>query len=299
MLSRRLTLMLGAGFLATPAWAAGGKINVAFAGSMGVVMDRGIGPAFTRETGVKFQGMGQAAMALAHLLISKSINSDVFVSVSAEPVKLLEQAGLVTQAVPVASTAMVLAYAPKGKFAASFAAGKTPWYEVLQSPGLRFGRTDPATDPQGQYALYTLQLAELYYRQPELATKITGKEQNPAQIFSEPSLLVRLQEGQIDATLGYESAVKSLHLPFLALPDEMNMSNPADMAAWYSKAALHMTVKGHAKTLHPGPLVFYAAALKNAVNPQGAQAFIDFMASPQGQALFARYGYASGRGPAV
>ena len=200
-----------------------------YAGSMGVVMDRGLGPAFTAKTGTQVQGMGEAAMGLAHLLAAKSMTADVFVSVSAAPIKIVEAAGLADSAVPVASTPMVLAYSPKSKFAAAFARRRRPetGRKSSTSPGLRFGRTDPSVDPQGQYVLYALQLAGLYYKSPASRKRSPARCINPQQIFAEPSLLARLQEGQIDATLGYESAVISQHCLSYALPDEINFSNPA------------------------------------------------------------------------
>ncbi len=275
---------------------AASKITVAFAGSMGVVMDQGIGPAFEAKTGIQYQGIGQAALGLAHLLAAKSLQADVFVSVSKAPIAVVEAARLVDQAVPVASTEIVLAYSPKSKFAAALAAAGDKWPQVLSQPGLRFGRTDPKTDPQGQYVLYTLQLASIYYQQPGLAAKIAGTETN---IFAEPSLLARLQDGEIDATLGYKSAVISQKLPFVKLPAEINFSNPALAKDWYSKASLTVTAKGVTKTLHPGPLVFYASALANAPNRTGAAAFVAFLQSADGQALFKKYGYDPGVGPAI
>jgi len=283
---------------ALPAFAAG-KITVAFAGSMGVVMDRGIGPAFTASTGTQFQGMGQAAMGLAHLIAGKSINPDVFVSVSAAPIKVVEAAGLATSAAPIASTSIVLAYSPKSTFASKFAdAAYDSWPEILETPGLRFGRTDPAVDPQGQYVLYTLQLAETYYKLPGLAAKIAGPTENPAEIFAEPSLLARLQEGQIDATLGYKSAVLSQHLPFITLPPEINFGSPA-FKEQYHQASLTLTAKGVTKTSHPSALVFYATVLNNAANPQAAAAFVAFLNSPAGQKILAQYGYDPGKGKPI
>ena len=278
---------------------AAGTLATVYAGSMGVVMDQGIGPAFLAKSGTTVHGIGQAALALAHLLAAKTLVADVFIPVSPGPMKIVEQAGLVAAgtAAPVASTEIVLAYSPKSRFAAAFAAAKgDAWLKVLQSPGLRFGRTDPAADPQGQYVLYTMQLAALYYKQPALASSITGAQANSAQIFAEPSLLSRLQDGEIDATLGYKSAVVSQKLPFITLPPEINFSDPALAKSWYGKAALTLTIKGVTKTLHPGLLVFYAAALKNAPNPQAARAFMAFLTGPDGQAIFARYGYGPARG---
>jgi molybdate/tungstate transport system substrate-binding protein len=60
-----------------------------------------------------------------------------------------------------------------------------------------------------------------------------------------------------------------------------------------------VTAKGVTKTLHPGALVFYAATLANAPNPQGAAAFVAFLQSAEGQALFAKYGYNPGKGAAI
>jgi molybdate/tungstate transport system substrate-binding protein len=303
-LSRRALLAASSALLATglPRAEAEGKFTVAFAGSMGVVMDEGVGPAFQVKSGAQYQGIGQAAMALAHLLSAKTMMADVFIPVSPAPMKAVEEAGLVDegQGIPVASTQIVLAYSPTSKFAAAIAKAKgADWTKILQEPGFRFGRTDPNTDPQGQYVLYTLQLAEMFYKQPGLAKAIAGADVNEAQIFTEPSLLSRLQEGQIDATLGYQSAVVSQKLPFISLPAEINFSDPSKSKDWYSKAALTVTAKGVTKTLHPGLLVFYAAALKNATNPVAAQGFVDFLASKTGQAIFAEYGYGPARGPKI
>ncbi len=289
--SRRFLLAGGACLLASPAFAAQ-AVTVAFAGSMGMVMDRGLGPAFSARTGAPFHGIGQAAMALAHLLAGKALIADVFVSVSAAPVRVVEAAGLAASAAAFASTEMVLAYAPGSAFAARFAQAETDWRAILATPGLRFGRTDPAADPQGQYVLYALQLAEAYYKLPGFAARVAGAVENPAQIFTEPSLLARLQDGQIDATLTYKSAAVSQHLPFITLPPEVNLSDPALAKGWYSRAGLRL----HGKTLHPSPLMFYAAVLKNAPNPRAGAAFAAFLSSAAGQAILTRNGYGPGMG---
>jgi molybdate/tungstate transport system substrate-binding protein len=297
-ISRRWLLAATSALAATAAGRAyaAGKITVAFAGSMGVVMDQGIGPAFEAKTGTKYQGIGQAALGLAHLLAAKSLSADVFVSVSPAPIKVVEAARLVDQAVPVASTEIVLAYSPKSKFAGAIADAGNAWPQVLSANGFRFGRTDPKTDPQGQYVLYTLQLASLYYKIPGLQDRIASAKSN---IFAETSLLAQLADGEVDATLGYESAVISQNLPYVKLPAEINFSNPALAKTWYSKASLTLTKDGVTKTVHPGPLVFYASALANAANAAGAAAFVAFLQSAEGQALFKKYGYNPGQGPTI
>ena len=276
------------------AQAAGAPLTVAYAGSMGVLMNKGIGPAFTQQTSTPFHGIGQGAFALAHLIAAKTMRADVFVSITPGPIAVLQKAGLVGHAVPVASTAMVIAYSSKSRFApelAAAAAGKMPWYKVLENKGLRFGRTDPRTDPQGRNILFTFDLAEKFYHQPGLSARILGKPINPAQIFTEPSLLARLDAGELDATSGYESAVKSLKLPFIPLPKQINLSDPTMIKPWYSKAAITLDVKGKTETLHTQPLVFYACIPDDAPNKANAQKFLALLQSAAGQNMFAQYGY--------
>ncbi|MCS3416467.1 molybdate/tungstate transport system substrate-binding protein [Pseudomonas sp. BIGb0450] len=279
-------------------------IHVTYAGSMGVVMDKALGPAFAEREHLTYQGQGEGAYGMARLLASKKVVADVFVSITPGPIEVLQKAGLVGQAVPVASTRMVIAYNPKSAFAPALEASKNAnspaWWKVLQSPGLRFGRTDAATDPQGQNIIFTVQLAEKYYRQPGLARQILGDVQNPQQVFGEGGLLTRLQAGQIDAASGYESATISAKLPYIALPDEINLSNPTFTKDWYDTVSLQLPDKnGQMQTLKPQPLVFYAAVLKNAPNPQQAQAFVSYLQSPEGLKLFEANGYGQPKGGAL
>lgn len=271
-------------------------LRVAYAGSMGVMMDGAAGPAFAHEHNATYQGTGQGSYALAHLLAAHQIQADVFVTITPGPMQVLKQVGMVTQAVPVASTQMVISYSPHSRFAADFAAaaqGKKNWYEVLSEPGMRLGRTDPSIDPQGANVLLTLQLAGDYYHHPDLLQKIAGAPQNTAQIFTEPSLMSRLEAGQIDAAISYLSAAQSHHLPTITLPDEINLGDPALQASWYDRASVALP---NGKTLKVQPLVFYAAVLGNAQQPQLGRDFVAFLQSAQGQALFREHGYSAPRG---
>ena len=299
---RRRAFLAGLSLLAMPA-RAGTVLRVAFAGSMGVVMDRVLGPAFAEANDVSYQGTGQGSYALARLIAAKTMRADVFVSITPGPVRVVQQAGLAEEAVPIASTRMVLAYAPRSRFAPAFAEaaqGHGKWWEILQTQGLRFGRTDPLTDPQGQNIIFTLELAERYYHAPGLAEAVLGPLLNPEQIFAEPSLLSRLEAGQIDASAGYHSAVASHRLPFIALPDEINLGDPAFGAEWYSHATIALPQPdGTTKVVRPQPLVFYAAVPSNAPDPALGRRFVDFLTSPQGQEMLRRGFYDSPKGGAL
>ncbi|NIF23770.1 extracellular solute-binding protein [Candidatus Pantoea multigeneris] len=293
-----------AGIGATLSVQAATDIRVTYAGSMGKVMDQSLGPAFAKANEGHYEGQGQGAYGMARLLASKKITADVFVSITPGPMQILKDAGLIDNAVPVASTSMVVAWSPKSQYAQQFAAASgsnDSWLKVLSTPGLRFGRTDPINDPKGQNIIFTLLLAEKYYHQPGIAEKILGGVQNPAQVNLEGGLLTRLESGQVDAAAGYESEVKSAHLPYVALPDEINLSNPDQAKKWYDTVSFAVKdSKGESKTLHTQPLVYYAAVLKNAPHgTQAGQAFVDFMLSKTGQQLYQQNGYAAPKGGAL
>lgn len=293
---------LVAALIAAPAQAAD-TFRVAYAGSMGVVMDQVLGPAFAKENGVDYQGIGQGAYGLARQLEGRLLQADVFVSITPGPVDILKKARMIGPAVPVASTEMVIAYSARSRFAAELdaaAQGKKNWYEVLQGAGLRFGRTDPATDPQGQNIIFTMLLAQNFYKQPGLVDKVLGAYQNPAQIMTEPSLLSRLEAGQLDASSGYLSAVKSHHLPFIKLADEVNLSNPDMDAKWYKTVKFDITLpSGKVSTLNTQPLVFYATVLNDSKQHALGEKFVQFLLSPKGQKMLEENGYSQPKGGTI
>jgi molybdate/tungstate transport system substrate-binding protein len=301
LMATRLSVLAAALLGGCGAQAAQPVLSVAYAGSMGALMDKALGPAISGKAHVEFQGRGAGAYGLAHLLADKQLRADVFVSITPGPMELLQKAGLVGTAVPVASTQMVIAYSPKGPHAQEFreaAEGRRKWYEVLEQPGLKFGRTDPTTDPQGRNIVFAMLLAEDYYQQPGLASRILGDYQhNTGQIFAEPSLLSRLESGQIDASSGYLSAVISHRLPYVKLPAQVNLSDPAMSRDWYAKVHFGITAPdGKPQTLSTQPLVFYAAVLRNAANPVAAREFVQLMQSPQGRKMFHDFGYSEPKG---
>jgi molybdate/tungstate transport system substrate-binding protein len=275
-------------------------IQVAYAGSMGVVMDRQIGPDFARINNCEFQGIGRGSYGLAHMIDSGQLRPDIFLSVTRGPMDILLKSGRVREAIPVASTEMVIAYGDKSKFAAAFkraAAGSLQWFQVLERPGFRFGRTDPRVDPQGRNIIITMLLAGIYYKDPSLASRTLGSYENPQQIFSEPSLLSRLEAGQLDAASSYRAGAVSRGLPYIRLPQEINLGNAAYESSWYSKAHFQISgPDGKPETVHAQPLVYYAAVLKDASHPELARRFLRYLGSKSGLAAFESHGYDAPRG---
>src|SRR5580700_5976476 len=242
-------------------------LQVAYAGSMGSMIDGGVRPAIAKALGAELQGRASGSTGLANLIVAGSIRPDVFISVTPEPMRIVLKAGKAQSALPIVRTEMVIAYSPHSQYAAALAkagaSGAKPWWQILETPGFLFGRTDPNTDPQGLNVIFVMQLAARYFHQPDLAEKILGPQINPQQIFQEPQVMARVQAGQLDASSAYKTQPAALGLPFLSLPPEINLGS-ASMEKEYQQASVTLNGKTH----RPSPLVFYAAVLKDAPQPK-------------------------------
>lgn len=270
-----------------------GAVNVAYAGSLVNLMEHKLGPAFGKATGYSFEGEGAGSTALANQIKSRLISPDVFISASPAaytPLQGAANGNIVRWYVTYATTSMEIGFSPKSQFAAqleSAASGQTPWYQALETPGLRLGRTDPKLDPKGVNTLYTLQLAASYYAQPGLSQKLLGGAENPNQIFPEEELVARLTAGQLDAGFFYLNEVKDAGLPYITLPSQINLGDAAQASAY--KAATYTDASG--ATHHGGPIAFSVTIPNTVRNEAGAEAFIAYLLGPKGQSALSAGGF--------
>jgi molybdate/tungstate transport system substrate-binding protein len=264
-------------------------LDVAYAGSMGSMMEGPVKNAVAQSLKLEMHGRAQGSSALAQLIVGGSIRPDVFLPVTPGPMQTVLKAGKAKVAYPVARTEMVIAYSPKSRFAPKLEAaarGKASIWEVLQEPGLRFGRTDPVGDPQGRNIIFAVMIAAKLNKQPDLVEKILGPTINQKQIFTEPTVQARLQSGELDAASAYKIQPGPFNLPYVTLPKEVNLSGQNVRA---EHPEISLTVGG--KTYNPEPLIYYAATLRDAPNKPGAAAFVDWLRGKEAQAIFARFSY--------
>lgn len=270
--------------------AAGGSVSVAYAGSLGVPMERSIGPAFGMS-GVQFKGEAKGSTAIANLIRDGLRTPDVFISADTAAIESLRGPAGHDSAkwyATFASTRMQLAYSAKSKHAAAFdaaAKGKPPWYEVLLQPDVVVARTDPAQDPKGYRVLLTMQLAESFYKHPGLAKAVLGEERNPNQVIPEEDALARLESGSVDAIWAYSTESVSRGLSVIELPPQVNLGDPAFAAAY---ATVVVTIG--TKTYRGGPIVYALTIPTNATNPDGGATFVTFLLGEAGKDLLTRAG---------
>jgi molybdate/tungstate transport system substrate-binding protein len=275
-----------------------GTANVAYASSLDYLNSKIAGPGFTKADGYKYSGTSGAAGMLESEIAAKEIFPNVFESVGGDNITPLEPK-FTKWYVQYAGNAMVVAYNPNSKYAPQFeaiASGKKPikdLFTLLETPGLKLGRTDPNIDPQGRYFIEMLELAQMDYHLPSnTVSKILGTTDiatpNSSQIFAESSLDSTLESGQLDAASAYYTQAIELHLHYIALPVNINLSSFAD-AAQYAKATITVTTAG-VKSAHMGePLVLDITTIGKPT--AAAIAFIKYTLSSAGLAQYKAGGF--------
>src|SRR5580698_1428003 len=98
-------------------------VNVLYAGSLVNLMERSVGPAFEKETGLHFQGYAAGSNKIANEIKGKLRRGDVFISASPKVNTSLMGAANgdhVTWYVTFAESPLMIGYNPRSKFAADF-----------------------------------------------------------------------------------------------------------------------------------------------------------------------------------
>jgi molybdate/tungstate transport system substrate-binding protein len=243
--------------MSSPVAFATGKVNVLYAGSLVNLMEHGVGLAFGKATGNQFQGYAGGSVGLANQIKGKLRQGDVFISANPKVNDGLMDAtngNWESWYITFAQSALVIGYNPSSKFAAEFK--RKPWYQVLQEPGIRIGRTDTKLDPKGALTLTLLKQAEIFYHSPGLSEEIIGRPSVPEDL--EPSLL---QSGVLDVGFFYSTETADAKIPALSLPPAIT-----------PKAIYTITI------LHGAP------------NPEGADKFVAFLLGSDGRKVMKDHG---------
>ena len=272
-----------------------GTASVAYASSLQFLNEKVVSPAFTAATGYAFSGRGGASGDLSSDIAAGEIMPNVFESVGGDNITPL-QPKFTKWYIQYAGTSMVVAYNPKSKYASQFKAiadGSKPvsdLFTLLQTPGLKLGRTDPNIDPQGRDFIYMLQLAQMYYHLPsDTVSKILGTTDwgtaNSPQIYAESALDSTLQSGQLDASSAFVTQAIELHLAYIPLPPQINLGSAA-LAPQYMKASV--TLK-NGMTKHGSPQVIDITIIGTPTS--AGTAFVKYTLSPAGLALYKQGGF--------
>jgi len=269
-----------------------GVANVAYAGSLELLNEKTIGPAFEKATGYSYQGRAGGSFGLAADIASGEISPNVFETVGAAPIERLIPKHT-RWYVEFASSPIVVAYNPSSRFAPELNALRlhreplADLFSLMAEPGFLLGRTNPGTDPQGQAFCEMVELAQSDLHLPAgTASKILGRLDNASEVFAETALEARLEAGQLDAASAFLSQAVQLHLPYVALPTQLNFGSPA-LAAHYATAKLRLS---DGSTVHGVPLTLDITTLGNS-GSSAAGSFVAYVLSAAGRRELETGGY--------
>lgn len=201
---------------------------------------------------------------------------------------------------------MVIAYTNKSKNSTEI--NSTNWYQILSTPGVKFGFSDPNSDPAGYRAVMMMQLADSYYNNStifknlvENNTAITSQangtgytiqvpeNENPsANIAIRPdaaTLMPLLTAGSIDYVITYKSLAAQQNVSYITLPDELKVSNDSYDQYYNNISLVQDSGTNSSSTLTLTPIIYGITVLNNAPEKQLATEFLELLISPTGNQI--------------
>ncbi len=256
------------------------KVVVFHAGSLSIPF-REIAAAFeAAHPGVKVEREASGSRAAARKISDLGRPCDVMVSADTTVIEELLLGAHADWALSFVTNEMVIGY--RAELPASDVPTADSWPALLSREGMRIGHSDPHSDPCGYRALMVFQLAEAHYGLPGLATEL--QENSGRHIRPKASDLIALLEvGELDYAFLYRSVAVQHGVPFLALPDGINLRDPS-RAADYAEARVEVTGREPGETIVKVgmPMEYGITIPRGAPNPELALQFVEYLLQADG-----------------
>lgn len=262
-----------------------GPLVVFTAGSLSRPMRAAL-DSFAATSGVRYELESAGSLETARKLTELGKTPDLVALADEEVFPKLLVPSYTSWYVRFARNRLVLAYTPRSRFADEI--NEKNWHEVLQRPGVQTGRSNPDLDPAGYRTLMLFQLAARHYQRPGLAAALEAAAPKRHMRPKEIELVALLEAAELDYAWFYESMARATGIPYLRLPDAIDLGSVADSAT-YATASVRVLGKtvGDTITLHGAPIV-YAFSVPDFApqRPLGVR-FAAFLLSEAGQRALA------------
>lgn len=183
-----------------------------------------------------------------------------------------------------ATNALTFVYTDKSK--GHDRINSTNWYNALSEAGVQVGRSNPDTDPSGYQTLQVLNLANKFYNNPNIATKILANSPQKNIRDTETELISALEAGQIDYLAIYKSDAIQHNLKYIDLPPQINLSD-IKYAGTYKQASV-TTANG---VITGSPIIYAITVPDNAKNAAWGKKYAAFLLSSEGQQIMKKNGF--------
>ncbi len=266
--------------------------------------------AFTCQTGIQVKDVTGGSVDMGRQITAGGHACDLYAPADYSDIDLfMKPAGYADFNIVFAQGKMVLAYS-----ASSVAEKKLPpiaeansvafnppnsipkaaanWYQILTTPGVAIGGGNPFLDP-GAYRSYIIfQLAQDYYKVPNLYNDLMEHLVIPGADRSVPP--VPALGKRFDFMLIYEHSAQAMasanrDFRYVNLPDEINLSDPAKNS-YYGHSVVVLPGLGTPQSAQsiavPGTRVAWGITLlKDAPNRESAVKFLQLLLGPTGTAM--------------
>jgi len=201
-----------------------------------------------------------------------------------------------------ATNEMIIAYTEKSKFAKEI--NDKNWPDIFLKEGVKVGHANPNVDPCGYRSMLVTMLAEKYYQKEGFFKTLFGYgshyevgEENQNKVVVRPKetdLLGLLEAGQYDYLYIYKSVADQHHLKYITLPEAISLKS-AKYDNVYAEVSFDIDGKkpGEVERQIGAPMVYGISVFENKNSPAnkvGAVAFVNFVLSPEGQAIMKKNG---------
>ncbi|MXV64219.1 extracellular solute-binding protein [Natronorubrum sp. JWXQ-INN-674] len=243
------------------------RVRVLSAGSLAVVLEEHVGPAFESETGISYEGEYHGSNIVMRMIEDGTKHPDVVVSADVELLRDRLYPDRAEWDLEFAANEVGIVYNPETELGARLEADE-PWYEVFADADAdEIAISDPDLDPLGYRAVHLFELAEHRYGLEgfrETMLERTYWEPN------EPQLLTGIEAGNRACAVAYRNMAADHDLPFRALSDAYNFGNP-EYAEEYAEAS-YTTEDGYSTV--GTPTIYNATVRTDADNPEAGREFV-------------------------
>ncbi len=279
----------GSGHPAGKAGNLSGKLVIFHAGSLSVPFKEMAAEFMSEHPAVKVERVAGGSLSMIRQVTELGKRADIVASADYSAIPKMMYPKYADWTIRFATNRMVVAFTSSSKFADEI--NESNWYEILQRPGVRFGRADPDVDPCGYRTLMVWQLAERYYGVPGLYKRLNDACPQENVRPKSVELLALLESGELDYAFEYQSVAVQHGLKYVNLPREIDLSDPK-LNKTYSMAVVRVAGKAPGQKVEMrGSAITYGITIpKTAQNREAAVQFLEFCLGEKGKAILKKNG---------
>jgi molybdate/tungstate transport system substrate-binding protein len=253
---------------------------------------------FTCQTGIQVKDVAMGSVDAGRQITAGGQACDLYAPADYLDIELfMKPAGYANFNIVFAYGRMVLAFSASGLAAKKLPPiaepnsqrAVTKWYEIMTMPGVAIGGGNPFLDPGAYRGPMIFQLAEAYYKVPNLYNNML---EHVVIAGSDPSAPTLGKGFDFQFTYEHNARATASTNPdyrYVNLPDEVNLSDPAKDAFYRQNAVVVIPGLGTSRSARaievPGVHVAWGITLlKDAPDKENAIKFLQLLLGPTGKA---------------